>query len=143
MPLPSGGDFKPILEYYRRYLKDPNSVPSDWAIYFEETQHSNIVNKKFAYSDTKAQSILDIIKTKYRQYGHLSAKTDPLDRKNISDHLEIKEVVSSVLNEIEFQKNRDNAQKLEVEKTIKKFKYLYSGSIVRVYGGNCYDAIVI
>ena len=87
VPLPSGGDFKPILDYYRRYLKDPNSVPIDWAIYFEETQHSNKINKKFAYSDTKAQSILDTIKTKYRQYGHLSAKTDPLDRKNISDRV--------------------------------------------------------
>ena len=104
VPLPSGGDFKPILEYYRRYLKDPNSVPIDWAIYFEETQHSDKINKKFAYSDTKAQSILDTIKTTYRQYGHLSAKTDPLDRKNISDHIEIKKVVSEVLNEIEFQK---------------------------------------
>ncbi len=129
VPLPSGGDFKPILEYYRRYLKDPNSVPVDWAIYFEETQHSNKINKKFGYSDTKAQSILDTIKTKYRQYGHLSAKTDPLDRKNISDHIEIKKVLSEVLNEIEIQKERDNAQKCEVEKTIKKFKYLYSGSI--------------
>ena len=129
MPLPSGGDFKPILEYYRRYLKDPNSVPIDWAIYFEETQHSDQINKKIAYPDTKAQSILDTIKTKYRQYGHLSAKTDPLDRKNVSDHLEIKEVVSEILNDIEFQKERDDAQKLEVEKTIKKFKFLYSGSI--------------
>ncbi len=107
MPLPSGGDFKPILEYYRRYLKDPNSVPIDWAIYFEETKHSEQTNEKIAYSDTKAQSILDTIKTKYRQYGHLSAKTDPLDRKNVSDHLEIKEVVSEVLNDIEFQKERD------------------------------------
>ena len=67
---------------------------------------------------------METIKNKYRQYGHLSAKTDPLNRKNISDHLEIKEVVSEVLNEIQFQKERDNAQRLEVEKTIKKFKYL-------------------
>ena len=128
--LPSGGDFKPILEYYRRYLKDPNSVPMDWAIYFEETQHSNQINEKIAYSETNAQSALDTIKAKYRQYGHLSAKTDPLDRKNVSDHLEIKEAVSAVLNEMEFQKkNGDNAQKLEVETTVEKFKYLYSGSI--------------
>ena len=62
VPLPSGGDFKPILEYYRRYLKDPNSVPMDWAIYFEETQHSNQINGKIAYSETKAQSTLETIK---------------------------------------------------------------------------------
>ena len=129
VPLPSGGDFKPILEYYRRYLKDPNSVPIDWAIYFEETQHSNQINKNCVLRDKSAQSTLETIKNKYRQYGHLSAKTDPLDRKNISDHLEIREVVSAVLNEIELQKHGDNTQKLEVEKTIKKFKYLYSGSI--------------
>ena len=119
VPLPSGGDFKPILEYYRRYLKDPNSVPMDWAIYFEETQHSNQINGKIAHSETKAQSTLETIKKKYRQYGHLSAKTDPLDRKNISDHLEIREVVSAVLNEIELQKHGDNTQKLEVEKLLK------------------------
>jgi len=100
VPLPSGGDFKPILEYYRRYLKDPNSVPMDWAIYFEETQHSNQINEKIAYSETKVQSALDTIKAKYRQYGHLSAKTDPLDRKAVSDHLEIKEAVSAAFNEI-------------------------------------------
>ena len=46
MPLPSGGDFKPILEYYRRYLKDPSSVPIDWALYFEEKQKSNELQKK-------------------------------------------------------------------------------------------------
>ncbi len=129
MPLPSGGDFKPILEYYRRYLKDPNSVPIDWAIYFEESQHSNKVDEKIAYSEAKDRRLLDTIKTKFRQYGHFSAKTDPLYRKNISTHLEIKEIISAVLSEIEFQKDRGNGKKLEIEKTIKKFEYLYSGSV--------------
>ena len=129
MPLPSGGDFKPILEYYRRYLKDPNSVPIDWAIYFEKSQHSNKEDEKIAYSEAKARSLLDTIKTKFRQYGHFSAKTDPLYRKNISTHLEIKEIISAVLSEIEFQKDRGNGKNLEIEKTIKKFEYLYSGSV--------------
>ena len=87
VPLPSGGDFKPILEYYRRYLKDPSSVPIDWAIYFEETQHSNQTNRKIAYSETKAQSILDTIKTKAKDLGVKEIYIENLQEEFVRDYV--------------------------------------------------------
>ena len=107
MPLPSGGDFKPILEYYRRYLKDPSSVPIDWALYFEEKQKSNELQKKNEDLRPTFDNQIDNITNMYRQYGHLSAKTDPLNRKNISEHLDIKKAVSRIFSDLSSEKENN------------------------------------
>ena len=127
MPLPSGGDFKPILEYYRRYLKDPSSVPIDWALYFEEKQKSNELQKKNEDLRPTFENQIDIITNMYRQYGHLSAKTDPLNRKNISEHLDIKKAVSGIFSDLSSEK--ENNKKTAIDKKVRELKYLYSGSI--------------
>ena len=129
MPLPLGGDFKPILEYYRRYLKDPNSVPIDWAVYFEESQYIGDKNEKNALSDLQIENYLHTIKTKYRQFGHLSAKTDPLNRKTNSEHLEIIKAISSISRDRKSRMDIQSSTKPEIEKIIEKYKYYYSGSI--------------
>ena len=129
MPLPSGGDFKPILEYYRRYLKDPNSVPIDWAIYFEESQYNSNKSEKNTFSDLQIENYIENIKTKYKQFGHLSAKTDPLSRKSHSEHLEIIKAISLISKDPKSGMVTESTKTPEIKKIIEKFKYLYSGSI--------------
>ena len=56
----------------------------------------------------------------YRQYGHLSAKTDPLNRKNISEHLDIKKAVSGIFSDLSSEK--ENNKKTAIDKKIRELK---------------------
>jgi 2-oxoglutarate dehydrogenase E1 component len=61
---------------YRQYLSDKNSVDKSWQQYFStlDSEVTSEVSKK-----TISVAPYDILR-KYRQYAHLGAKIDPLDR---------------------------------------------------------------
>lgn len=64
-----GGDGSYHLALYAKYLRDPGSVPADWAAWFEESRHS----AGGADPGLALQSYLE----KARRFGHLVAACDP------------------------------------------------------------------
>ncbi|WP_264435610.1 2-oxoglutarate dehydrogenase E1 component [Coxiella endosymbiont of Dermacentor marginatus] len=85
---------------YENFLRDPNNVNKEWRHYFRslsnntavlDISHSSIQKEFFELSSQKAytipsvkptsnQTAVDLLIEAYRQFGHLNAKINPLER---------------------------------------------------------------
>lgn len=72
--LPTSGESSFYLGMYSRYLRDRNSVPADWAVYFGSLGDTEVG------SGEHAQLLAQILHDRFRAYGHFSARLDPLAR---------------------------------------------------------------
>jgi 2-oxoglutarate dehydrogenase E1 component len=86
MNLPISGDSSFFMHLYARYRKDPQSVPSDWAVHFETLDGGPVCSEE----DTSlvGQALVDA----YRAHGHNEAQLDPL---NLTARVEAPEVTSA------------------------------------------------
>lgn len=72
MNLPLSGDSSFFLTLYARYLKDPQSVPVDWAIHFESLNDDPV--RTIERDDAATAAFVEA----FRTYGHKEAQLDPL-----------------------------------------------------------------
>lgn len=72
MNLPLSGDSSFFLSLYARYLRDPLSVPVDWAIHFESLNDAPV--RTFERDDAPPAAFVEA----FRTYGHKEAQLDPL-----------------------------------------------------------------
>ncbi len=72
MDLPISGDSSFFMSLYARYRKDPQSVPSDWMVYFETLDGPLRGNVDVSIV---GQALLDA----YRTHGHKEARLDPIE----------------------------------------------------------------
>lgn len=72
MNLPLSGDTSFFLNLYARYLRDPQSVPVDWAIHFES------LNDLPAHGIERDEAAIAALVEAFRCYGHKEARLDPL-----------------------------------------------------------------
>ena len=76
-----------IEENYRRWQRDPESVDSGWAAFFEGFElgevpdHDGAVTKAVEVSETSLQSRVDGLVYAYRTLGHTIARVNPLAEK--------------------------------------------------------------
>lgn len=81
-----------VEEQYARYLKDPASVDSSWRHFFDGIDFASHLYRRSSKESSDALScrILQLIDA-YRRFGHLWAKTDPLEKeKPCPPELELK-----------------------------------------------------
>lgn len=72
--IPFSGENSFFFELYRRYQRDPQSVPIDWRIHFEALDDDEKSGQASGTADATAQALVAV----YRQEGHRVASLDPL-----------------------------------------------------------------
>jgi 2-oxoglutarate dehydrogenase E1 component len=77
LSLSSGGDNGYFVDLYARYKRDPNSVPADLAIHFQEID-GDVAEAKSSSGEHLVANLID----SYRRFGHLEAQIDPLSPNN-------------------------------------------------------------
>lgn len=78
-----------IEQQYQSFLNDPNSIESEWRLFFEGVEFAQSLSKDSALS-TKEIDVYNLIQY-YRDYGHLKANLDPLRiAKPVSDNFDLK-----------------------------------------------------
>ena len=73
------GNLSLIEDQYRRYVQDPNSVDVSWRHFFEGIDFARVLDRQPLQSGggSNGFKILLLIQA-YRRYGHLQARTNPL-----------------------------------------------------------------
>lgn len=122
-------------ELYQKFLKDKNSVPSDWAIFFNSLDSSE--NKKVDFKngtneDSSHFKVHELIKA-YQDYGYESIEVNPLSDKKerFVEELDLK---NFSLNESDLNKSYMtfgllDQPKASLSQILQKLKECYSGRI--------------
>lgn len=66
-----------IEEQYQSFLKNPDTVPSDWRLFFEGIEFAKNINDGSSGLSEKELNVYNLIEA-YRDYGHYEANLDPL-----------------------------------------------------------------
>jgi 2-oxoglutarate dehydrogenase E1 component len=75
--IPIGGDMAPYLDLLARYRHDPESVPVDWKVYFEDTEGPRVDYRRTSKEELQGK-VREAVSC-FRTWGHLAANLDPLE----------------------------------------------------------------
>ena len=92
--IPIGGDMAPYLDLLARYRRDPESVPVDWKLYFEDTADPSLDYRRTLQAGLHVK--LREAVSSFRTWGHLAANIDPLEISHRDDPPEIENVLQQL-----------------------------------------------
>lgn len=120
-----------LEELYERFVSSPESVDSSWRKYFSELEKP-VPSFQEGTQPSSDMRILSLIEA-YRVSGHLMAKTNPIETREIEEpwelSLEANEFSSDDLNKIFPTGGLLPAREAPLSEIIKKLRALYSSNI--------------